>query len=924
MSALKGFCLIVAATLALTFVPAFLSIAQVNETEALHKQVIELYRARMYADAIPLAERLLAIREKSLGPDHPDIAWSLNNLALLYKSLGRYTDAEPLYKRASVIYENALGPVHPYVAAALNNLASLYDVQNLYADAEPLYKRSLAIYEKALGPAHRNVATALNNLALHYYSQDRYAEAEPLVRRTLELRSAEKSIAFPVLFQSGLLNLISTTDAFSRSFETVQRVASSAAVNSMPMLASRFVTGSDKALSDMIGKDRDLSAVADQLNKAILAAVSKPPTERNSAAEDQVRKRIDAIKLDRDTQRQIFVQRFPDYIALSNPRPLELKETQALLVDDEALVVFDFGPTSYAWIITRTDSYWVELNVTADTLDFHVKELLASLKADGNSFDSFLARWIYRETFEAFADKIASKTRWSVVTNGALASLPLHLLVTKDPGDKQYKDIDWLVRSHAITMWPSVASMKVLRGKTLVSLAPKSLVAFADPEFSIQQRKQPQNRVATTNSTNLNRSAQVDYDELVAALRQRPETGKEVGAVATALNADPSDIKLNSAATETAVKQGKLDQYRIVYFATHCLGSGLIEKFSTTKAEAALALTAPNSRNELDDGLLYLSEVAQLKLNADWVVLTGCVTATADEVLPGFARAFFYAGGRSLVVSHWEINDEQAIRLMTNLFQASARDDRLTHGQTLQQSMLAMLNNAQSDEEAHPRLWAPFSVIGEPAEDDSDACYKESSEAAIATCSRVITSGRYLGRKLAGLYEKRGLEFRKKGQFDRSLADYNEAIRIDPKYDSAFNRRCYLRAIIGQLQLALADCNVALRLSPENAASLETRGITYLKLGYVEQSIADFSAALRINPNLAVSLYGRGLAKQKKGDSIGGDADVAAANALTADIAEQFAKLGIQSTARVNMLPGYGGVRRNDESLVEDRHGVVH
>jgi tetratricopeptide (TPR) repeat protein len=264
------------------------------------------------------------------------------------------------------------------------------------------------------------------------------------------------------------------------------------------------------------------------------------------------------------------------------------------------------------------------------------------------------------------------------------------------------------------------------------------------------------------------------------------------------------------------------------------------------------------------------------------------------------------------------------MRLLTNLFQASARDEKLTHAQALQLSMLAILDNAQSDDDAHPRRWAPFIIIGEPAPDDSDICYKDSGEAAISNCSRVITSGRYLGRKLAGLYSNRGLELQKTGQFDRALADYNEAIRLDPKYDSAINRRCYLRSIIGQLQLALADCNVALRLSPENAASLETRGITFLKLGYLEQSIADFNAALRINPNLAESLYGRGLAKQKKGDSIGGDADVAAAKALTADIAEQFAKLGIQPTARANVMPGYGGVRRNDESLAEDRHGVVH
>src|SRR5207244_1193983 len=116
---------------------------------------------------------------------------------------------------------------------------------------------------------------------------------------------------------------------------------------------------------------------------------------------------------------------------------------------------------------------------------------------------------------------------------------------------------------------------------------------------------------------------------------------------------------------------------------------------------------------------------AQLKLNADWVVLSASDTATGDtpgaEALAGLARAFLYAGGRSLVVSHWEVKDEQTAHLMTNTFQTSARDEKLTHAQALQQSMVAMLKNAKSNDEAHPRLWASFVVIGEPAADDSDA-----------------------------------------------------------------------------------------------------------------------------------------------------------------------------------------------------------
>jgi tetratricopeptide (TPR) repeat protein len=100
-------------------------------------RVTALYRAGKFAEAVPLAQRVLAIREKALGADHPDVAASLNNLALLYANQGRYADAEPLYKPALAIREKALGPNHPDIAQSLNNLALLYHNQGRYADAEP-------------------------------------------------------------------------------------------------------------------------------------------------------------------------------------------------------------------------------------------------------------------------------------------------------------------------------------------------------------------------------------------------------------------------------------------------------------------------------------------------------------------------------------------------------------------------------------------------------------------------------------------------------------------------------------------------------------------------------------------------------------------------------------------------------------------
>ena len=134
-----------------------------------------------------LAERAIAIKEKSFGAEHPEVASSLRNLAIVYAMQGKFANAEPLFKRALTIREKALGPEHPLVAASLNNLANLYNFQGKYADAEPLYKRALTIREKALGPDHPDVATSLNNLAVLYWEQGKYALAEPLYERALAI-----------------------------------------------------------------------------------------------------------------------------------------------------------------------------------------------------------------------------------------------------------------------------------------------------------------------------------------------------------------------------------------------------------------------------------------------------------------------------------------------------------------------------------------------------------------------------------------------------------------------------------------------------------------------------------------------------------------------------------------------------------------
>jgi tetratricopeptide (TPR) repeat protein len=672
-----------------------------------------------YAEAEQMYNRSLAISEKALGFDHPDVATALNNLALLYDDQARYAAAEPLCKRALAIWEKTLGPDHPEVATALNNLAALYNHQGRYSDAEPLYERALAIREKTLGPDHPDVAIIANNLADSYRSQGRYGDALPLVRRTLADKRAATWSALPVLFGAWGAKLLSTDEAIDDGLNVVQRSSQTAAGLALNALTVRFAAGNDR-LAQLVRQDQDLAGEAANLDKAIIAAVSKEPSQRDAVAEQRIRGRVAAIAKKRDELQVIFRREYPDYAALSNPQPLAVKDIQPLLADDEALVVIHLDrQKNYIWAINRNAADWNERAFTAGDVSQQVA-VLRRLLDSSRPFDPQASFELYRQILAPVEDILTGKPRLSLVLDGALTSLPPQLLVTRDPSGRALRDVDWLVRSHAVTVLPSIASLKELRSKSAVGQAPKPLVGFANPIFDPSAHQLAENTGVTAEVAvaRVIPGTVADVAEL-RALTPLPDTADELKKVAASVHADPKDIIIGADATETRVKAAKLDQYGIVYFATHGLLAGEVSNFAKLKAEPALVLSLPEHPTELDDGLLTASEVAQLTLNADWVVLSACNTAAAAapgaEALSGLARAFFYAGARSLVVSNWEVNSESTVELMTGMFAALAADPKLSHGEALQKSMLAMIDNMQHPDWADPTYWAPFVVVGEPA-----------------------------------------------------------------------------------------------------------------------------------------------------------------------------------------------------------------
>lgn len=734
-------------------------------------------RQDRFADAEPLFRRALTISERSVGPSHPDTGRSLNNLATCYEKLGRHGDSEPLFKRALAIYEKAAGPESPAVATLLNNLGQVTKVTGRYAEAEPLIKRSLAIREKVLGADHPDVARSLNNMADLYERQNRYADAEPLYRRALSIRErgvgldhpetatstnnlanllrledrvndalpllarlivtgrAQVRVALPALYDAQQKQLLAQGTALDDALSVIQRGAQSSAASAVNKLAVRLAAGNDR-LAELVRRDQDLGSEAESLDKSIMSAVSKDRAKRDPAAEQRARERVSAIAGERAKLQKALSTEFPDYSALSNPLPLASKEVQSLLSADEAMVLFAVAEKeSYVFALTRDTLDWKPVPIGADALSGKIAafrrglDIAKASDASGKTglFDLGLANDLYATLLAPVEPLIRDKRSLLVVPAGALTALPFHLLVTEKPAmaipDKfdGYRNAAWLLKRHAVSVLPSVTSLKALRAFARRDQNIKPMTGFGDPLFDPAQgaggKRAALNTagrsVASVAYTDFWRGAGVDRTMLAQALPQLPDTADELNSVAKDIGAAASDIHLGSDASETTLKRTRLSDYAIVYFATHGLVAGDVKGV----AEPSLALSIPAQPSALDDGLLTSSEVAQLKLNADWVVLSACNTIAGDkpgaEALSGLARSFFYAGARALLVTHWAVDSAAATRLTTTTFDRIKAAPNIGRAEALRQAMLAYLNDASSPRNAYPAFWGPFALIGE-------------------------------------------------------------------------------------------------------------------------------------------------------------------------------------------------------------------
>jgi len=449
-------------------------------------------------------------------------------------------------------------------------------------------------------------------------------------------------------------------------------------------------------------------------------------TARRTALRDDMDRTERAVK----DARAAIVAAFPAYVALADPEPLALDQVKALLRPDEGLVAVLVGSSrSYVWAVTREGAEWAEIEAGARELAEHVEALrrgldpLAQQDAEGSEgsragvvqgFDLARAHALYRLVLGPVAGSLAGKRHLIVVPTGALTSLPFQVLLTAPPPaagtPAALREAAWLIKRHALSVLPSVPALAALRALPGGGPAARPFFGMGDPVLEgpdpADRQRSGRKRLAAR-PAGYYRNGLADV-RAVRELTPLPETAEELRTIAQMLGAPSDAINLREAATETRLKGTRLDQYRIIHFATH----GLVAGDLSGLAEPALVLTPPDVPSEADDGLLTASEIATLQLNADWVVLSACNTAAGGaegaEALSGLARAFFYAGARALLVSHWAVYSTAATELTTRTFAGLAANPGIGRADAFRRSMLELIAAGHP-----PGYWAPFVVVGE-------------------------------------------------------------------------------------------------------------------------------------------------------------------------------------------------------------------
>ncbi len=647
------------------------------------------------------------------------------NRAVVLRLMGRRDEANTLLQSATDLARGN-GLSRPIVNARLYRTSGLTAAaQGLDDQALSDLLQSTAAFDRSL-PGSKPQADTYLLRARQLAKAGRGDSALPVCQNAVQSLVALKAGTTPVLMASCL-------DAYAAAAErqSGQRQALLAEMFIAAQLAQGGITSQqiaqatarlsenarDPKVAEAIRHRQDASAQLsdlyrrrDELTEAQRQGTSLGPNATTGADLDKQISDAQAALADADAALQAASPNYGQLVQQVVPA----KDVFAALHPNEAFVSLTLSDDD-GWVFLLRNG-----SITVSRIDAGLKqvaELVRRVRAGIElttaglpTFDTADAQTLYQLTLGKLAGSLDGVKTLVVAPAGPLLSLPFEVLLTGPADASRLADAPWLLRQFTLAHVPAPSNFVSLRKIAAGSRAQHPWFGFGDfhPVTLAQAER------------TFTGAGCVESARLLASLPPLPYARKELDAARALLGADASDELLGSAFTADAVLKKRLKDYRILQFSTHALLPAELR----CQSEPAIITSAPPNAPSATGALLTASAVVGLDLDADLVILSACNSGgpsgtTAGESLSGLARAFFYAGARSLAVTHWSVNDQVAAFLVADTLRRMRENPSLGVAGALKDAQVAILADAGKGlpaEIAHPFFWAPFAVIGEGGE----------------------------------------------------------------------------------------------------------------------------------------------------------------------------------------------------------------
>ncbi|MCX5819728.1 MAG: CHAT domain-containing protein [Deltaproteobacteria bacterium] len=521
----------------------------------------------------------------------------------------------------------------------------------------------------------------------------------------------------------------------------------------------------EPALADLIRQEQDAGNQISVMENTILDLLAAPASQRDPNLVGTLQKNVEQLRRARGALLKETKRRFPKYADFVHPPLQSMRSVQGILCPGEVLLSFyAAGEQTFVWAVPHKGlPRFAAIPSGGKSLAPVAARLRQSLDAkpetlgDIPDFDVALAHDLYVKLFSPVGSVLKDATDLIIIANSPLDSIPFAVLPTApfqlavERGElfARYRQAPWLIRKVSVTMEPSVSALVNLRSLPPYDPDRKAFLGFGDPLFNREQQasltlgqdRESGNSVAAESlhenmkegriqvrGVRITAKGNLDDRKIASAqtenLNRLPDTAEEIESIGRELNADvENDVFLRERASKKRVRSMTLSDRKVVAFATHALIPGDLDGLD----QPALALSSPSVTGDREDGLLTMTDIMKLKLNADWVVLSACNTGAASgagaEVLSGLGQAFFYAGSRAILASLYPVETISARKLVTGIFQSQKEDKTLSRTQALRKSMLNLMDKEVLKDGAtgrivaayaHPLFWAPFVMVGDP------------------------------------------------------------------------------------------------------------------------------------------------------------------------------------------------------------------